>query len=150
MVKSRPQAVERRFIRHPSRMPISYEAPDLADLAARPGTEALRNVSDGGVCFSATQALEPGCPIRLRIPVFGRQFEIEGTVAWCRNVGGRFDIGVAFLREQDRFSARMVEQLCYIEEYRTRMEREQGRTLTSEQAAAEWVERFAGEFPELH
>lgn len=149
MVKSRPGPVERRFIRHPSRIPISYEASDLANTDVSPRRDALLNVSDGGVCFSASQPLAPGSPIRLQIPVFGQHFEIDGAVAWCRRQKGRFEIGVAFAREQDRFAVRMVEQLCYIEEYRTRVEREQGRTLTSEQAAAEWVERFAGEFPDL-
>jgi hypothetical protein len=146
MARSSPPLVERRFIRHPSRIPISFDAPEVGGTSRH---DPLRNVSDGGVCFSAANALQPGSPIRLCIPVFGERFEVDGTVAWCRRQNGRYDIGVAFAREQDRFAVRMVEQLCYIEEYRNRVEREQGRTMSSEQAAAEWVEHFAGEFPEL-
>lgn len=146
MVRATPKVIERRFIRHPSRVPISYDLPDGDD---RHRDEALRNVSDGGVCFFSREPLEQGATIRLRVPVFSDHFEADGTVAWCRHHGNGFEIGVAFASEQDRFAVRMVEQLCYIEEYRARVEREQGRSMSSEQAAAEWVARFAGEFPDL-
>ena len=145
MPQQGPQIIERRFIRHPSHMPISY---DLSENLPR-SDHHLRNVSEGGVCFASTAPLEIGQPIRLRIPVFGETFEVAGSVAWCRPAARGYEIGVAFDHRQDRFAVRMVEQLCYIEDYRTRVEREEGRTLTSEQAAAEWVSRFADQFPSL-
>lgn len=138
--------IDRRFIRHPSRLPIRFEL--QGDLPQR--DDRLRNVSEGGLCFATELALDPGLPIRVTIPVFGQQFAIEGTVAWCREAAAGFEVGVHFVSRQDRFSVRMVEQLCYIEDYRMQVEREQGRRLTSEQAAQEWIERFAGQFPGLH
>lgn len=145
MDRSVSQRLDRRFIRHPSRLPISFALPNAS---ARPD-ECLRNVSEGGVCFASVTQLQDGLPIRLQIPVFGDQFEVDGTVAWCRPAGRGFDVGVQFDRRQDRFAVRMVEQLCYIEDYRARVEREEGRTLSSEQAAAEWIKRFAKQFPGL-
>jgi hypothetical protein len=146
MDRSVSQSVDRRFIRHPSRLPISFALPNSA---SRP-EECLRNVSEGGVCFASATELQVGSPIRLQIPVFGDQFEVDGNIAWCRPAGRGFEVGVAFYQRQDRFAVRMVEQLCYIEEYRARIEREEGRTLTSEQAAAEWIRHFADQFPGLH
>lgn len=144
MARSITKAVRRRFIRHPSRMPISF---DLRN-DNPPRDDYLRNVSDGGLCFASARPLDAGTPIRLGVPVFGERFEIDATVVWSREVGRGYEIGVAFEHQQDRFAIRMVEQLCYIEDYRIQVEREQGRTMSSEQAAREWVERFAGDFPE--
>ena len=112
--------------------------------------DRLRNVGRGGLCFDSAVALDPGCAIRLTIPLLGEQYEADAVVAWCRCVGSGYEIGVRFLSRQDRFSVRMVEQLCYIEDYRQQVARDEGRVLTSEQAAAEWIERFAGQFPGLH
>jgi len=133
----------RRFIRHPSQIPIHFDVDD----GEAPGGDVLRNISDGGVCFVTGRRIRPGASIRLRIPVLGRRFEVRGQVAWCRDTARLYEVGVAFERPQARFAIRMVEQLCYIEEYRVGVERDEGRTLTREQAAAEWVERFADAFP---
>ena len=137
---------ERRFIRHPTGMPIRFEL--HGDLPQQ--GEHLRNVSEGGLCFSSTVALDQGLPIRIIIPLFGQQYQIEGAVAWSRPTAAGFDIGVRFFSQQDRFCVRMVEQLCYIEDYRRQVETEEGRRLSSEQAAAEWIERYAEHFPNLH
>jgi hypothetical protein len=154
MANIAPSGNERRFIRHPTRVPIRYalDRPALSDVSDDESFDRnhLRNVSDGGVCFAAEQPVSPGAPIHLCIPLLGDDFEIDGSVAWCREVGRGYEVGVAFDSAQERFSVRMVEQLCYVEDYRTQVEREQGRTLSSEQAAAEWVERFAEDFPRLH
>lgn len=136
----------RRYIRHPSRMPIRFDLHGDLDRC----DDYLRNVSEGGLCFATRFALDAGLPIRLMIPLLGQDYEIEGLVAWCRATAAGYEVGVRFLSPQDRFSARMVEQLCYIEDYRQQVEREEGRSLTSEQAAREWIARFAEQFPGLH
>lgn len=137
---------EREYIRHPSRMPIRFDV--QGDIPRR--KEFLRNVSEGGLCFASKIALDVGVTIRVTIPVLGQQFEVEGRVAWCRPSTGGFEVGVRFTTSQDRFSVRMVEQLCYIEDYRQQIQQDEGRYLTSEEAASEWIERFADKFPGLH
>ena len=115
-----------------------------------PRQDSVRNVGEGGLCFATQLMLDPGMGIRVIIPVFGQRFEVEGVVAWCRPAAQGYQVGVRFVSPQDRFSVRMVEQLCYIEDYRAQVEREEGRRLTSEQAAKDWIERFADQFPGLH
>ena len=144
MVKDKQ--VERRYIRHPSRMPIRFDLQGDVDHH----DDYLRNVSEGGVCFATEVTLDPGQAIRLTIPLLGQSYEIEGNVAWCREAHCGYEVGVRFRSSQDRFSARMVEQLCYIEDYRQQVAREEGRQLSSEEAANEWIERFAEQFPGLH
>lgn len=145
MDKAQTATKERQYIRHPSRMPIRF---DIQTASCDRG-EVLRNVSEGGLCFSTCTAVESGQGIRVTIPVLGRHFEVDGVVAWCRGVAQGYEVGVRFLSPQDRFCVRMVEQLCYIEDYRGTVERNEGRTLTSEQAAREWIHRFAEEFPDV-
>ena len=127
-------------------MPIRFDL--QGDLPRH--SDCLRNVGEGGLCFNTGLALDPGLPIRVKIPILGEQFEVDGTVAWCRRSGGDYEVGVRFRSTQDRFSARMVEQLCYIEDYRQQVALEEGRRLSSEEAAKEWIERFAEHFPDLH
>jgi hypothetical protein len=146
MKQKPPEIEDRRYIRHPSRMPIRFSL--SGDSGER--EDSLRNVGEGGLCFATEQPLEPGQRIRLCVPVFGQLFEIDGQVAWCRAVAGGYEVGVGFSTPQDRFCVRMVEQLCYIEDYRAAVAREEGRELSSEEAAREWIERFAGEFPGPH
>lgn len=140
------ERVARRYIRHPSRIPIRFDL--HGDVDHR--DDYLRNVSEGGVCFATSVALQSGQSIHLTIPLLGQDYEVDGRIAWCRETLYGYEVGVRFMTPQDRFSVRMVEQLCYIEDYRQQVEREEGRLLTSEQAAEEWIERFAEHFPGLH
>ena len=41
----------------------------------------------------------------------------------------------------------MVEQVCPIEQYRHEMLKNEGRTLSSEEAALEWIQKYAPQFP---
>jgi hypothetical protein len=42
----------------------------------------------------------------------------------------------------------MVQQVCSIENYRKEVETREGRTLTNQEAAAEWIKKHAGNFPD--
>lgn len=137
--------IERRFIRHPSHMPISFELQG----GAQRYCDRLRNISEGGLCFASAMVLDPGAVIRLSIPLFAQQFEVDATVAWCQPVASGHLVGVQFISPQERVCVRIVEQLCYIEDYRLQVGREEGRELDSEQAAEEWIERFSAQFPPL-
>lgn len=46
------------------------------------------------------------------------------------------------------FKARMVEQVCQIKKYHQTLE-QQGRVLSIEEAAMEWISRYAADFPPL-
>lgn len=126
-------------------MPLRFDV--RGDVGRR--DDYLRNVSEGGLCFATSAALDPGQLLHLEIPVLGQPFEVDGRVAWCRAKDSGYEVGVRFLSPQDSFAVRMVEQLCYVEDYRRLVAVEEGRLLTSEEAAREWIERFAERFPVL-
>jgi hypothetical protein len=56
-------------------------------------------------------------------------------------------VGVRFEDRDTAISVRMVEQVCHIEQYKLQVRETEGRELTGEQAAMEWIEKHAHEFP---
>lgn len=133
----------RSFIRHPSNIPIDFQ---LEELVVE-GNEYLKNVSIGGLAFNSKSEIDVGSVIRIKIPLVQPVFQALGRVTWCHPENGHFEVGIAFLDENDSFRARMVEQICHIEEYKQEVLAKEGRKLTGEQAASEWIQRFAVEFP---
>jgi len=105
----------------------------------------MKDVSHGGLCFVSDHETPTGQTVDITIPVGPKPFVVRGRVAWCRPTGNGFEIGVAIMTDADEFSVHMVEQVCRIEHYRAQQSA-RGRTLTSQQAALEWIERFAADF----
>lgn len=133
----------RSFIRHPSNIPIDFQ---LEELVVE-GNEFLKNVSIGGLAFNSKTKLEIGSIIRIKIPLVQPVFQALGRVTWCHPENNHFEVGVEFLDENDSFRARMVEQICHIEEYKQEVLEKEGRKLTGEEAASEWIKRYAIKFP---
>ena len=132
----------RRFLRHPSDMPVELV---LRKQAAIP-RQQLNNISLGGVACMSHCCFIDGSEVDLRIPLFGTQACYPGIVAWCRKELDHYLVGVAFIDEDTLFRARMVEQVCQIEHYRLQREQELGAQLPIEAAAREWIERHAADF----
>ncbi len=132
----------RRFIRHPSDIPIHYSLG--ADIATQ---QKLKDVGVGGLCFSSDQPIQIGSEIEIEIRVNESLFKAKGIVAWSRPEGDFYSVGVEFLDKSTRYSVRMVEQICHIEHYRSEVCANNGRVIDSEQAAKEWVEKYAAQFP---
>ncbi len=136
----------RSYIRHPSDIPIHYHA-DARD--GGDGDERLHDISHGGLSFYSEKPLREGMPIVVQINYVTPQLEVQGRVAWCHQESDGFIIGVTFTEQVDLFRVRMVEQICHIEHYKSKVQAEEGRILTGEQAAREWIGKFAGNFPQL-
>jgi hypothetical protein len=143
----------REYIRHPSDIPLQYT---LIDKPAH-STKSTHNVSLGGLSFSANEDLKINSWLTITIPVNNDEFEVEAQVRWCRDntnlslvtsYTDLFDVGVQFSDSLDAFSIRMVEQICHIEHYKKAVLKEQGRELSNDEAATEWIEKFAPEFPQ--
>jgi PilZ domain len=134
----------RQFIRHPADIPIEVSAGDQLAHATR----HTYNVSFGGLAFQSDSELEPGIVVNVRIPFVRPMFETKARVVWCGAHEGGFELGVEFLDPEDAFRARMVEQVCYIENYKKAVYRTEGRLLTAEEAAMEWIRKYASRFPD--
>ena len=135
----------RKFIRHPSDIPI-----ELVPVGeGKADNKTLNNVSVGGLSCASNIYLPEGTLICVRINCIDPDFEMVGKVKWCRMDDGRYNIGVGFdTKEQDMFKLRMVEQICQVEHYRRKVLNNERRVISSEQAAHEWVAKHASDFPE--
>lgn len=130
----------RAFIRHPASVPIRVER-----VRTGPVSRAS-DVSHGGLSFVCAHPYEPGAELVIQIDITPA-FRARAHVAWCHAERGQYRVGVRFLEGTDAFKARLVEQLCAIERYRRDTLEQEGRYLSGEAAAREWIERFAETFP---
>ncbi|MBN2011226.1 PilZ domain-containing protein [candidate division KSB1 bacterium] len=135
----------RKFIRHPANVPIECQLNPLYAHQSNP----LENVSIGGLSFQSPTPLPKNRFIRLRIPSVDPPFYATGTVVWCNKRDRDYVIGVKFIDQQTAFRMRMIEQVCHIEDYRKHVTEEEGRDISGEQAASEWIEKYAKDFPTL-
>jgi hypothetical protein len=134
----------REFLRHTVHVPLEVARVD----ASAPLVEEGVNVSHGGLAFLSTTCPKVGDLLELRIPTVRPPFEAQARVAWCREEAGKFLVGVQFLDSTAAFQSRMVQQVCSIENYRQDVKRREGRSLTPQEAASEWIARYAGRFPD--
>jgi PilZ domain len=134
----------RAFIRHPANIPI--EVSTGGGVARR--RQRGHDVSFGGLAFFSDLCLDSGTTVEVRIPDVEPAFEARAQVAWCKEEDDHYAVGVRFLDPSDAFRARMVEQVCSIESYRREVREREGRTLTGEEAAHEWIRKYAARFPD--
>jgi glycine/D-amino acid oxidase-like deaminating enzyme len=133
----------REFPRHTVHVPL--EVVRIGESA--PLLERGINVGHGGLAFVSALCPAVGEILRIRIPTVRPVFDVRTQVAWCRPEKDGYLIGVRFLDSTSAFRSRMVQQVCSIENYRTEILEREGRALTPQDAAAEWIAMYAGHFP---
>lgn len=139
----------RKYIRHPSDVPIQVTLVLVEDDSEESADETLTNVSLGGLSFISKQPFEIQQKVRVSIPLLKQETNLLGTVVWCENAAEYYEVGIEFEGSQDLFRLRMIEQICHIEHYRKEIKLVEGRELSTAQAAAEWISRYAGDFPPM-
>ncbi|EGL55053.1 hypothetical protein MAMP_02047 [Methylophaga aminisulfidivorans MP] len=134
----------RRFIRHPSSVPIQVK------LGEQHQQRSLKDVSKGGLCFCSAAPIAVGTLVEINILACKPGFTAKGIISWCKPEGNQYLVGVNFQSKAMTYALRMVEQICYIEDYRKRISANTGRQLTSDEAALEWIQKYAADFPRLN
>ena len=131
----------RNYIRHPTSIPIQVSSCDHGAAQAR-----AHNLSSGCLCFLTQLPVKVGAMVDLLIPYVTPDYHGEGVIVWRRSRDrDGYEVGVRFASDDEYFRVRMVEQVCQIEEYRQKLA-STGRDLTSEEAALEWINRYAADF----
>jgi len=131
----------RAFIRHPVDVPIQISPQDDTSIQ----DISMSDIGEGGVAFYTNVAFKNGAVLSIKISHVQPPFEALCVVCWQTEAKGILEVGVRFLDAQSQFHARMVEQVCHIEDYRKKNE-EEGRVLSSEEAAHEWIAEYAADF----
>jgi hypothetical protein len=142
----------RKFIRHPAAIPIDIAVDE--QVAAPPVNQ--ENISAGGLSFKLSKPVPVGAQLSISMPQIWPDYSATGTVVWCREDeeeeeeedGNAYEAGVQFVKSNEAFKARMVAQFCQIEDYRRDINHSEGRRLSSEEAAREWIVEHAEEFAE--
>jgi hypothetical protein len=133
----------RKYIRHPTEIPIECSISETT----RPKKRPLNNISTGGLCFRSDNSLKNGTEVMIHIPFIKPKFMVQGMVIWCHRKNDNYDVGVKFMDPASEFRVRNVEQVCYIEQYRREELQKKGRRISAEEAAREWVAKYARDFP---
>lgn len=154
---------DRQFIEHPATIPLEYCTSDIPSVyrkkrSPQSNNPAAKHTHENlcGLRFHTNQYIKPNQWLRVHIPLKGQAFEADTEVLCCKtNVsaahgGQRYNVSVIFCNPKTAFSARMAVQVCYIEAYRHQVKEKEGRDLSCDQAALEWISKHAYQFPSLH
>ena len=138
----------RNFIRHASDIPIMVHV----ESRDTPIVEKAINVSNGGILFLSDIAIDIGSYVSINMPDICTTITLQGEVVWCKkeNPSQQYNIGIQFNNDTETFNARMVEQICYIESYKKYILEKEGRELSSDSAANEWIDKYADKFPDIY
>lgn len=90
-----------------------------------------------------------GCLVDIDIPSVSPAYHGSGEVVWCESRGGLFEVGLKFTDSEEAFKSRMIQQICQIEHYKKAVFEHEGRVLDGNQAAREWIEKYASTFDEI-
>ena len=138
----------REFIRHPIDIPIKIIESEGEDCESEDSLDqSLHDISIGGLRCLSDKPLAAGTEITIIIDLVDPVLEIPGIVIWCQANDASYELGIEYQGEKDVYRLRMVEQICHIEHYRKEVQTREGRNISSEEAAREWIARYAGEFP---
>ena len=133
----------RKYIRHPADVPIEVIPEQDIDSSEK----QLLDISYGGLCFDSQTRLEKDFRVQIRLKVANAVFEVRGQVVWCRRKADHFEVGITFGAEDEANRVRMLEQIFQIEKYRHQVLKTEGRQLSSQEAAFEWIKKYAASFP---
>ena len=137
----------RRHIRQVTGIPIEVT---LDYQQGQVEEDEITNVSLGGLCFIANDKLDIDESIHVRFPILKQETRLSGRVVWCNKSNRGYEVGLEFDDPSELERLKTIEQIHHIEKFREEVRRRDGRELSSEQAAKEWVNKYAGEFSALN
>ena len=126
------------YIQHPKSVAL-----EILSAPAKCQTDELMPL---GLICNQPQDHSIGSLVVLKHPALPEDQPIEATVVWCRRQKSGYQIALGFLTEEELYRVRMLEQLCHIQLYQKEMKQE-GRKLSAEGAAVEWITKYAAHFP---
>jgi hypothetical protein len=136
--------VDQGYIRHPNDIPAKIA------LCSDHGVSRNTSSSSGvvGISIVTNEFFSIDTVLDITISISEPAFTASGHVSWCiPDRKGCYRTGIVFDDPETAYGVRMIEQICYIEQYRQQIHKQEGRTLSQADAAEEWIKRFAKDFP---
>jgi hypothetical protein len=128
------------FIRHPDEIPLDLQVVEL------PVTPAESTMPLGLVCKSPAM-LACGQLVSISATELINDLDITGQIEWCCAHDDHYELRILFSTDEYAQRMRMFEQVCHIHSYRRWVRNQQGRTLSDDEAALEWIAKYAALFP---
>ena len=92
---------------------LAFEYRDLKKMSELPKGSLLKNISEGGICFSSKQFMSLACRLILNItlPNSTRPIKAISKVAWIRRLplGDQYELGNQFLEIAKEDRAQIVD-----------------------------------------
>ena len=140
-----PKNEKRKYLRHPFGLPIRLAVPKDGE----DSITASQDISQGGLCFLWKAPLSRGRAIHITIPVKEKRFELDARVTWSHRdskMPGFYRTGVQFTDPSSAFKAKLAEETLEILAYQKRVSRDLGHEVSVEEAAQEWIGKYAAGF----
>ncbi|MEP3350370.1 MAG: energy transducer TonB [Marinomonas sp.] len=99
-----------------------------------------------GITSFTSRPFDNGRSVRITLEEIDPNFCVSGRVVQCEKEMDGYRISIEFPTKEECYCVRMIEQLSQIEHYR-RQAKIEGRRLNYNEAAAEWIQKFAASFP---
>jgi hypothetical protein len=140
----------RQYTRHPADVPIHISIdPNGQGVSLSLNIDGdIVDVSQGGIACEVATAIDVGSQVYVDISSVLPKYHGIGNVVWCKPKNNLFEVGVCFVDQEEAFRSRMVQQVCQIEMYKKMIYEREGRLLDGDEAAQEWVEKYAADFPQ--
>ena len=139
----------RQYIRHPADIPINiFISPNTHQQeAAQAMPGEIVDISQGGISCEVSDVIEVGSQVNIEINSVSPKYYGKGKIVWCKPQPNGYEVGVSFIDQEEAFRSRMVQQICQIEMYKNMIFEKEGRLLGGNEAAQEWIQKYASEFP---
>lgn len=137
----------RQFLRHPLDAPLRC----VIRILSEEDICGIRDISDGGAAFFSEKKYRKGQSVEMTFPVFKKCPVLRGRIVWAmpdKDSPGAFINGVKFADNRDKTMLRLIEQICHIMSYRVMQEHLTGKTMSADDAAREWINKYSEGFPE--
>lgn len=130
-----------KFVAHPNDIPLHIE-----EVNHSYSQESLTVDGFCGISYLCERSYQSGQSVQLKLTEIDPDFCVIGRIYQCVEEDNSFRIFIEFPKREDCYCVRMIEQLSHIEHYR-RQAKLQGRRLSFNEAATEWIQQFASTFP---
>jgi len=134
----------RMFKRYKSNLSIDVRIDDVAVHEK----DYLNDISLGGLSFKSKVPIQKNKIVEITIPLTYPVFQALGRVLWSRKEEDHYIVGVRFVIPKNELTVEAVGEICDIDEYKNEVYRKEGRILSSEDAAVEWLNAYIKEFKE--
>lgn len=134
----------RKYVRQVTGMPVEVTLDYSDNISADDDT--ITNISLGGLALAAEDPIDINESVQVRCPILSNDAQLSGKVIWCKKSRHGYEIGLNFDDPAEIERIKIFDQIVDIEKFRKLVAEQEGRHLSSEQAAQEWASQYTGKF----